>query len=351
MRAFASFGVVTKRQRGLPSSASGESEGLLYVLSARGEMAWHTFKEVFETLFLKLPDGRVSGVRDAKFRRIQTRRALDALGHCDFSFNAGRNRVVVAPAVLARLPTSGLPEAVLAGSRSPGTVSRLRAAAKDQDALVSVEPQKDLVLVPPRVAVQTPTVEDMKSVATELGIGFTETPSAWTLLHASTSLDSALSACHWQPEASLNWRRKDFDPTALQFTARASAAEPARLVRYTDPKRQTRRHYFSKGGQWALIDREWGCYAALRAWDLNVLAYDRRQFNMAVPASAPLPPLLARSLALCSGFAPTFLPASLASWHGPERRGFDVYRLIPPQIAEAVASKLGQALAAKEITV
>lgn len=334
----------------MSKTASDESDLLLYVLSARGEMAWHTFKEIFEALFLRLASTRTAGVRDVKFRRFQTRRALDALGHCDFAFNVSRGRVLVAPPVLARLPRSGLPEAVLAGSRSPRTIPRLREVAREHDALVSVESQKDLVLVPPRASVQTATVEDLREIATALRIEFTETPSAWALLHASASLDGEIAACHWQAETSLNWRRKDFDPTALQFTGRQSPAEPARLVRYTDPKRQTRRHYLTRGGQRALIDREWGCYAVLQAYDLHVLAYDRRQFVMAVPASAPLPPLLARTLALCSGFAPSFLPAHAVSWQGPERRGFDVYRLIPPHIAQEVASKLGQSLVPQEIT-
>lgn len=334
----------------MPKPASDECDRLLYVLSARGEIAWQTFKEVFEALFLRLAGTTISGVRDLRFRRFQTRRALDALGHCDFSFNAGRGRVSVGPPVLARLPKSGLPEAVLAGSRSPQTVSSLRKVAKEHDALVSVESQENLVLIPRRVSVQAATVEAMREIATELGIEFTETPSSWALLHASSSLDGEMMACQWLDESNLNWLRKDFDPGALKFTSKESPAEPARLLRYTDPKRQTRRHYLCQGGKRALIEPEWGCYAVLHAFDLHVLAYDRRQFLMAVPASAPLPALLARSLALCSGLAPTFLPAHRMPWQGPERRGFDVYRLIPRQIAEEVATKLGQALTLQEIT-
>src|SRR5260221_1452728 len=73
---YANYGASTRRRLALPKPPPDESELLLYVLSARAGIAWHTFKAVFEALFLRLAPMRMGDMYGAKFRRIQTRRPL-----------------------------------------------------------------------------------------------------------------------------------------------------------------------------------------------------------------------------------------------------------------------------------
>src|SRR5947209_7697575 len=103
---------------------SDSGEHLLYVLSAKREMAWSAFKHAFEVLYQVRGLDR-NDVEQARTLRTSTTRSLQALAHAEFVFGETGSRVFIAPAVLARLPTGGLPEAVLCGSRSPQTLFQL----------------------------------------------------------------------------------------------------------------------------------------------------------------------------------------------------------------------------------
>ena len=339
---------------------SGDASDLLYVLSARQEISWRAFKAVFDALATANAPAQEQvemGADEAwegRFARQQTATVLDALAHCDFDWQEGQGRVYVAPPVLARLPRAGLPQAVLCGARSPQTRAQLEKICAANSVAVEWTAQTSdaalgLAFVPPRVAFQAAKMENLEAVARELNIVCYEQPPAWQLLYVTSSLSDTLAACRWAPASELNWRRRDFATRQLQFRESKARYGDAQLIRYTHPRRQTRQHYIVRDGESALIDLDWGRYAALSAVGSNVLAYDERSFDFAVPAGAPLPRLLARSLALCSGFAPRFLSRQNAPWNSPEPRGFNIYRWIPPRIAEIVATKLGQALLKKEI--
>ena len=347
-----------------PKTCVDSSSYLLYVLSARQDVSWSAFKGLFDALTLNsgYTAARSEGQVDFEghFARWQTASTLDALAHVDLVFNKGVGRIYVAPAVLALLPRAGLPQTVLCGARSTDTHAELERACSARGVQLEWEEQPtDALFVPPRVCLQAPILEKLEDVARGLGIQFAAQPPSWELLHLESSLDALLDESPPYAVTELNWRRRDFDKSSLQFREVWSPAESnkvagntsTKLVCYIHPRQKTRRHYFIRDGKSFLLEPDWGRYAVLNTSACNVIAYDERSFSFAVPAGAPLPRLLARALALCSGYAPWFLPRKTTTWHSPEQRGFNVYRWIPPQIAAMVAAKLGQELLHREVKI
>ncbi|MEG3934442.1 hypothetical protein QT990_24840 [Microcoleus sp. T3_B1] len=324
---------------------SETSEKLLYVISAKKEVAWLSFKETFDYLY-NLETGVMEENTGIKNKRLQTIRALNSLGHCDFNFSGDRSKskVYAAPPVLVRLPCAGFPQAILAGARSPATIAQLSEACQSVGHHINLEvteQSNELGLIPKRVAVQAEDVGELRAIGNLLKIPFIETPSAWSLLHFAACIYDYLATLEWSKEPELNWQSKTFDPIYLQFQSIQQTDGVIRLSEYTHPSRNTKVYYLWQDGMCAEIDLDWGRYAILKALRRNVLIYDKRTFHMAVPASVKLPRLLERSLTLCSGYAAKYekMPRVL-----PQIQGFNLFSAIPPQIAKMTAAKLGQTL-------
>ena len=327
---------------------SETSEKLLYIISAKKEVTWLSFKETFDYLY-----NLETGVREEntdkdgiKNKRFQVIRALDSLGHCDFNFSddSSKNKVYAAPLLLVRLPSAGFPQAILAGARSPTTIQQLSDACQSVGNHINVEIQEqasELGLIPKRVAVQAEDVRELQAITSSLGIPFIETPSAWSLLHFAASIDDYLATLKWANAPELNWKHQTFEPNSLQFKTIKETDTNIRLSRYSHPSRNTQSYYLWQDGMCTETDLDWGRYALLKALRRNVLIYDKRRFTMAVPTSANLPRLLERALTLCSGYAATYVKKLP---HDPQIQGFKLFCAIPPQIAEMTAAKLGQTL-------
>lgn len=323
---------------------SDESERLLYVVSAKHSMAWSAFKRVFD--LLDPPRAHAMS-----FRRTRTTRILDALGHCDFDFSETASRVYVSAPVLARLPQGGLPAAVLVGARSPETRREIADACSVHGCRLTVSAHDpELSLLPLRLAVEGDSEETLDALARSLGVRFEVQPPSWLIANFAGTLDEYLSAAPWRSDGELNWPRKEFDPETVRFKTDRRTAAPV-LIRYANPKRGNLLHLFRRGGRYAEVDCDWGRYAALHETGLNVLVYDERKQFLAVPASAPLPRLFARSLGLCSGYAPHFVPKDKVGWPTSETCGFDIFHAIPSSIANMVAEKLGQSLVPRPMKV
>lgn len=328
---------------------SRDSDQLLYVVSAKKEMSWESFKHAFDylyTLQVTSTDEERDGI---KSKRFQTVRALGSLGHSDVDFNGNGSRVHAAPPVLVRLPCAGFPQAILAGARSPQTIQKLSEACQSIGHHINLEVTEqpgELVLVPKRVTVQAEDVGELEAIAKSLRIDFMETPSAWSLLHFAASVDDYLATLKWSTSPELTWKRQTFDPNSLQFLSLQET--DIRLSQYSHPSRNTQIHYLWQDGRCTEIDRDWGRYVVLKALGRNVLVYDQRRFIMAVPVGAKLPGLLERVLTVCSGYVATFVDRLPFS---PEIRGFNLFRAIPPQIAEMTANKLGQTLSTHSLDI
>lgn len=330
---------------------SDKSERLLYVVSAKRSFAWDAFKRVFDQLDVARGDNE--GAQAASyFRRNRTMRALDSLGHCDFDFSEKESRVCVAPPVLVRLPRVGLPGAVVAGARSPQTRSDVESSCATNGCRLSAFPQRsDIPFVPARLLIESDTEEGLHALSRSLGLHFDKRAAAWLIAYHARTLDEYLAAARRRTDGELNWPRKEFNCDQIQFLTGNPDGYAATLIRYTNPKRGNVLHLLRMAGMYVEVDCDWGRYAALHDAGLNIMVYDEKKQLLAVPTGAPLPRLFARSLALCSGYAPIFLSKDHAAWPTPESNGFDVFRDIPRPIAHLVAEKLGQSLVPRPLRV
>lgn len=355
---------------------SRDSDELLYVISAKKEMPWLSFKQAYNYLYTLNTTACSEEGDDIKDKRLSTVRALDSLGHCEFDFTDNNRKVYATPPVLIRLPSAGFPQAILAGIRTPNTIDKLRNACQSlgQNIKIEVTEQRsELVLVPKRIAVQAEDVSELQEIASQLAINFIETPSAWSLLNFSASLEDYLTNSQWSNESELNWKRQTFDPNILRFLPSPSSMGGAsgmrvpniRLSQYQHPSRNTQIYYLWQEERCTQVERDWGRYAVINAANIKVLIYDQRRFMMAVPVGAKLPKLLERALTLCSGYVPIFveklplqkltsnssMPKPKEVVNGFNVKSFNLFRDVPPQIAEMTAAKLGQTLLLQSLDV
>ena len=326
---------------------SDAPDRLLYVMSARKEVSWPTFKVIFESLTLGSGAAEGEGDSGETLQRERRRvvRALDALGHCEVVFTESEGSVHVTQPTLCRLPISGLPQAVLTGARSPSTVSHLAELCQQLGTIVSVDVSgsgSESSLIPRRVIVETESLEQLGQVASTAGIAFESQPPAWKILNFSASLPQYLASLKWTTGVEPNWFRKDFHVSHLSF--REERVDGVlRLSRYSHPVRSLPMNFLWKGNSYSEVQADWGRYAILNGMGKSVLVYDRREFRLGVPATVPFPRLIERGLVLSSGFAPELCRVRVLS--GGTAMPYYIYEGVPSQIASLTASKLGQELA------
>lgn len=324
-----------------------DEDSLLNVISAKGEISWAEYKKVYDNLYSRQILNKDLGESNVHFKRSQTARGLSALGHCDFEFSKDVQRVLAAPPVLGRLPETGLPKAILVGSRLPRTIIRLKELAKKSRGRVRVKLDRqpgNYVLAPLRVVVETDHVKDLSDFSDSMGVKFENEPAAWSVINFSSSLNQYIATLSWSRRRDLNWPRTDFSLDTLTYRHSQRQNGEMRLSRYVDPTRNVDLYLLWKGDECTEVDRDWGRYAALQLAGLKVVEYDLERFELTVPNSVPLPKLIARALTLCSGFLPTLTPSTSES-SSISSYSTSVYRGIPPIVAELATTKIGQALA------
>lgn len=323
-------------------------DSILFALTAWKRWSWSAFKSAFDEI-RRAQGAAADTERFAGFARWHCASLLDALAHCDFTFSGGAGQLVSAPTVLASLPTVGLPRAVLCGGRSPGTIRTLIDQAEAFGGSVrisSVAQQSIRNYAPARIEVESDDIADMARFAEDLGITFARIPPAWSIAVRAGGLDGYLDALAWSDDPEIGWPREDFDPSSLTFGP-AGDSSP-RLSRYQDPTRGTWMHRLVREGSSARVDSSWGRWIALRWSSRIVLDYDAARGILRAPASAPLPRLVARALALCSGRVPRLArnaepdAESYAAAGSSRGTWAEAYEGVPSDVYELVASKIGQ---------
>jgi hypothetical protein len=320
---------------------------LLFALSAWRETSWAAFKKTFDEIFSRSLVGENLGDPETvRYERGMAARLLVSLGHCETQFVGGRGRLYVAPPVLVALPSPGLPRVVLCGARSPGTVPALQRASGGVKHAVRIEVMSQSsrsLYAPSRVEAEGVTHESLRQLASIVGVPYASLPPAWTIAEFSGGVGEYCDALAWSPLPELTWERADFDTGLLRFLPPSEESEEMRLSRYQDPARPRFLYRLYKDGLGVEVDAEWGRYAVVREVNVSAVAYDESTGEVAVPQSVPLPPLLARACALCTGYAPRTIPRSAASSDLPGRSRLTVYDGVPPDVLATVAAKAGQA--------
>jgi hypothetical protein len=225
---------------------------LLYAISPKRELGWASFKKTFELLcgqHLAKDD-----LQDMNCARYDTARGLDALGHVELAFGS-TTRLYAAPPALALLPNSGLPEAILAGARSPNAIELLQTQVQKRGNTLQLDirnQKHESLRFPARVAVTAETRGDLRSLAQETGIAFQEEPTSWKILNFAGSLSDYRAGIEWQRTDRLNWEELHFNTEMLRFSTTRFDGE-IQLIKYVHPSRQS--PFIFCGG--ALRPRAW----------------------------------------------------------------------------------------------
>lgn len=319
------------------------SEELIYAMSTRGSVTFEEFNSLFRMVYAPgLADQKDS--MDIDIRR-QFIRLLDSLGYCEFDFAA--RRVYMCDPAFALLPSYGLPKAVFAGARTPLLIKKIKEYVrnnKDKIMIQYVSQNTFEFAMPAMIFIEAVGVDNIKELGEKCGIAADmDQPAAWSLASFSASLDEVIKTANFKPFAGLTWRRRSFNIDRLVFSSQESSPQELMpLVEYKNPINQQSRHFIFKDGSAAEVDRDWGRFIALSYNEKQVILYNEKLQKLITPITVPMPRLLSRAVALCTGLAPKITTILSRIGDIPSNHPVYVYPGVPKIVAELLASKLGQ---------
>ena len=327
---------------------SADPNRLLFVISGRGSMTWADYCEAVDFLSASSP-GR-GWTTDGTATRSGLLQCLEALGHCDAHYDGGQSTIAAAPPALCRLPRLGLPVVALTGARCPKTQEQLTKAVEVQGGAIQIITERHpgpLGLMPDTILVKSGSEDALAEFSATLGLRCPHIPPAWTLVNWCGTLSEYEATLNYRIPERLNWTRYDFCVKSHVFIRTLSESHP-RYSRYLNPTTGLPVHVFFGDDSGAEVDLNWGRYLLLNARGITVTAYDQRRYRLCIPVKTPLPSVIARSICLCSGKPPVHRSAE-ALVRGSECKDWLIFEGVPPQIAVAALSKVGQSPARVEI--
>lgn len=255
-----------------------------------------------------------------------------SLGHCEVDWKHGTWSA--APPVIVRLPLAdGL--AILTGARRPRLIRAIdesgiyaeyaRRPGTDRDI-----PAPSTILIPYEQA------HDLEVAAFSIGVAYAgcAADSIARMLRSTAPATLTSPPAYDSPFEQL----ADFSPQNWTASSTRDPALPDGL--YREQIRGRWQYTVRRNGTWYAADLSAGVFAELIRRGETVIRWrpdtdDRtRTGTLIVDWGAPLPPLHARALVLCSGFVPRFGSAAETA----------LYDNVPREIAVRVASSLGQTM-------
>jgi hypothetical protein len=292
---------------------SDRYDALLSWASEVGSCSWERWKEACAALELE-PN--------------EAARAVSQLGHLEFSW--GEDCFACVPTTLVPIP--GLDgQLLLTGARPVSERQRLRNCALAGDLEVDVsEPIAQLGGAGPSTIMVECDPDQAEAFAEAAGIVFESSPD---LLAASLpDLTLELVGEIRSPDLRFPHCRIDHQ-TLLPLWGQETADGDEGLWLVYGYRRAE--HYLRRDGQWWYLPiREYGPFLAAPT-DVypRLLDYEEANWLLHTRSRAPLPPLQARALTLCSGRLPLMKPL------GGERE--ETYVNIDPRTARDIARSLG----------
>jgi len=204
-----------------------------------------------------------------------------------------------------------------------------------------------LGLLPDTILVESESEEAMGAFCANLQIHCAAIPPAWTFVNWCGTLSEYEATLDYRIPETLNWARYDFSPNSYSFIRETSDSFP-RYSRYLNPTTGLSLHVLFRERLGAEIDLNWGRYLFLNLKAITVAAYDEKRFRLCVPVKMPLPAVIARTICLCSGRPPSHQSIG-ALLRGIDCQEWLMFEDVPPQIAMAALSKVGQYPARVEI--
>jgi hypothetical protein len=307
---------------------------LLLWLSARREGSWQQFRAVVEELHSSENDSDLNGdsqTGDNEFPlHQQLRLNLECAAHTEFFEHDSKYVWRIAPPVLAAHPATDGFRAVLCGARSPALRERVLSAGQKCDCETLIRWD-----VPEVIRLAASNIDALSDAAAQAHVYFQPDASLAILSHIRPCNPPTRRSEQSVFPTGEGWRIREFDTGTLRW--RASDRQRAQAVRagvlefslYDDW-----RYFLRWSGGTFKLSRAVALYALLRR-HRGLLRYDEQIRTLNLPGTCRPPRLLERALVLCSGFPPSFDPATSRL----------TYADVPPEIARFVAELLRQPLA------
>jgi hypothetical protein len=257
-------------------------------------------------------------------------RDMSSLAHAEVDWAGGC--WAITPAAAALLPASG-GTAVLTGRRPLGLLEQLEAVLSVQIEF-STQDHSGRLAAPTQIYVQADSIEELGEALTEIGVRYVG--------RAAEHIARRLPPLQLGPPAA--------PPAWSTATEYAELASKVRFVKGAVVRNglyritvHGRPHYlFRSGSSWFHTDHAHGILWGLAELGIGVFRWRRERTSdnedigtVFIDQGAPLPPLHARALVLCSG-----LPTAFG-----EKAGTAIYRNVPKSVAELVATSVRQQLA------
>lgn len=321
----------------------------IYAMSSRECLKWDYFRWIFSELFQSMyPPDAVENegeifLNKARFQFIRT---MESLGYCEFDF---KNRIIrMCKPHLVLLPIAGHPQAILTGARSPNLIKKIKNSVKNNSkkALFHQNPNPTESGMPPRIHIEAEDADTLQKIAEETNISCNaDRPVAWDLINFSVSIEEIKKSLKFEERSEPNWRKRIFINDNLRFSSGDECYERNySLVEYKNPVDHQPRHWVWLDKQAAEITRDWGRYLSLAEGGAHVLAYDQKSNKLAIPYTVPLPCILARGVALCTGLAPVMASINFDKSMSKRNGLFRIYSGVPSFIIKVLSAKLGQKL-------
>ena len=311
-----------------------DCEKLLHLTSIQGEIGISKFHDFFEQIY---PANSELSEDKRYFARFQTIRFLEALGHCEYDYE--NRRLYVCPPLIALRSEWGIPQAVLTGARIPSFTAKLKAFASNNRKQLAYKEilQPYYPVLPSAVILKAASKEIIEQAAKYAGINCEISfPISSTLLEFSNGVKQIYEKLIFNQSSGLNWLKLTFSSNTLSFTSKDTLDSKIQLVEYTNKTSRRKVHFLWINGRAAEVERDWGRFIILFLEDINVISYSKEKFQLFVPATVPLPAVIARAVTLKSGIIPV---EKIVKY-----KKYWVYKKIDPVFAAQVAQKLGQTL-------
>lgn len=306
---------------------------LLFWLSARREGSWQQFRAAAEELHsteTNIEANQTSKIGDGEFGLHQRLRLdLECLAHVEFFASSCEDGWRVAPPTLA---VHSMPigfRAILCGARSPALCERVIRAGR----MLGCE-TFDSLDVPDVIRFIANDISAFSEMASQAGIRIQLNAPFAMLSHIPPCNPPSRRSPQSEFPVGAEWRIREFD--AVTFGWRTTNRQRAQTGDMGVFEFQLYNHwnYFLRwaGGTFKL-PRAVALYIRL-SHHRGLLHYDTQTRTLSLPGSCRPPRMLERALVLCSGFPPSFDPATARL----------TYTDVPPEIAHFAAELLRQPL-------
>lgn len=302
-------------------------------MSARREGSWLQFRAAVEELHSQENTSNGNGglpTDDSDFPiRQQLRLNFECAAHAEFFERDSQYVWRIAPPVLAAHPTPQGFRAVLCGARSPALRERVLDAGQAARCETAV-----LTSAPDVIRLASNSLNAISDAAAQAHVYFQPYAPRAILSCIRPFVPPKADSPAAEFPTGDGWRIREFDSESLRWrTANRQRAQSVQGGVFEFNLYDDWRYYLRSSGQTFKLPRAVALYALLNR-RAGLLNYDKQAQLFEMPGTCRPPRLLERALVLCSGFPPTFDPATSRL----------TYADVPPDVAGFAAELLRQPL-------